>query len=62
MKCRSCSTVEAADGCCCCCCCLNMSCDAGAIVDDSRGESSSSSVSSYKEWSSLSKRIVAKLD
>jgi len=39
-----------------------MSCDAGAIVDDSRGESSSSSVSSYKEWSSLSKRIVAKLD
>ena len=44
-----------------CCCCLDILCDAGAIVGDGRGESSSS-VSLYKERSSLSEEMVAKLD
>jgi len=37
-----------------------MSCGAGAMVGDGGGESSSSSVSSYEEQSSLSERMVAK--
>jgi len=38
-----------------------MSCDAGAMVGDGGGESSSS-VSLYEEWSFLSEEIVATLD
>ena len=48
-------------GVCCCCYCLDMSCDAGAIVGDGGGESCSS-VSLYEERSSLSGKMVAKLD
>jgi len=58
MYCKICSIIGAVGI---CCCYLDMSCDTGAIVGDGGGESSFS-VFSYKEQSSLSEEMVAKLD
>ena len=67
MYCRICSMVGGAGGCCCCCCCccLDMLCDVKTSVGDGGGKSLSSSSSSslYEDArSSLSERIVARLN